>query len=493
MEQLIDLLLKFIVSNKTICKDIQATVSEISSEDFSEENLLYYYDKIPSEEMSLIYACLAKILRLKEYLLYKDIEKIAKTWDEIKVGPKPFNVHYVMNGDSADIYKKNIFSGKLYKCLSLVVEEDDDKKFKNDKEKKKYEKKIKEIKDIKDDSEYKYEEINDQLKKIVRDKNKVPTAVMEQKMAILRENGKCNCQILNKIAELIYDKWKELYKDSNDDHFLDLFKITYTKKVDGKKQKVTEKDIGKFFQAFLLGVDCSGYANQVYGQWMLDLYTQWKLNSDEIQKKMIETIGPDSNGTKCRDNAVLIREDEVVENGKKVEYSTYHIGYFFLNKYLNNQKGEKNRLNENKNYKRNKTRDFSEDGDFNSEDADAAVKSNLKAGDLICFEHNEDKQTVAHFAIVEKTGINEKGQWYFCTTESTTKEKIEWMKDPETGEIIKNRDYSCDGVRHNQGHYISIEDYMELRESKYEFFWFCRPKAIVEYYDNIIEYKENES
>ena len=487
MEQLIDLLLRFIVSNKTICKDIKETISEISSEDISEENLLAYYNTIPSEEMSLIYACLAKILNLKEYLLYKDIEKIAKTWDEIQVGTYTFNVPYVLGGNSVEKYKTSVdFKNELIEllksiCTGVTVQT----------------------------TNTKYDTINTLLDIIVKDK--VTKTDIEPKINIKRKGGgKSNCQVLSQIAELIYKEWDKSEKKIP---FLDLFNFTYKVKVKKeKKDKVTgekieveveetrkSKGIGGFFKAFKLGVDCSGYVNQVYIQWMLDH------GKDKIE--MVKTIGPNRDDLQheindkdiCRDNCVLLKEEKVTVKGKEVKYSLYHIGYIFLNTYLNNEKiklKEKgklktdNILDNNKNYKRNGPRDYSEDGNFNSKAAEAAVKSKLKAGDLICLEHNTDNQ-IAHYVIVEKTGINEQGQWYFCVTESTTAKKKSWIYSE--GKREKNTE-EWDGVRHNQGYYTSIKEFINTRESGYEFFWFCRPKAIVEYYDNntIIEYKEEE-
>lgn len=508
MEQLIDLLLGYIVSNEKIYKEIQETISGDSSGITCDEIFLKYYETIPSEEMSLIYACLAKIFfDLKEDDLSKEIQEIAKTWDEIKVGSKSFRVPYVITTKEAkkdllDTFKPVNFSGKLYKCLSLVIEEDDDKKFENDKEKEKYEKKIKKIKDIKDDSIYKYNDIDKLLNKIVGDKTKVPETAIGPKLYMARKGGgKSNCQILSKTAKLIYDKWKELYKDSNDDNFLDLFKMKYTVVKEGvKKETVTTKDIGVFFKAFLMGVDCSGYVNQVYAQWMLDQYTQRKLNSDEIQKKMIETIGPNKDKTKCRDNCMAIREEEYAG----VNYSLHHVGYFFpineikqINKKIKEEKekqGKKqnstvgntpkyiniwNRTKANVYKKATKIVDKkSVNETIDLITVNEAVKAKIKAGDLICFEYNDTGKKIGHFIIVEKTGINNHGQWYFCVTESTTE-----PKKSRIGSEIKTD--AIDGVRHDQGYYTSIEEFIELRNSRYDFFWFCRPKAINEYYNSI--------
>lgn len=486
MEQLIDLLRKYIVLNKTICKDIQGAISEVSSDDFSEEDLLDYYETIPSEDKSLIYACLAKILNYKEYLLYKDIEKIARKWDEIEVGSITFHVPYLINDNNLktllEKYKPAKFSRKLYNCLNLAATG----KVVEDKEK--------------DTNVYKYEDI-DELVKTLSKKIKKPT--LEPFMAMSRKGkpkengyycGKTFCDVPSQIATEIYEAWKKIYNKENnlgDEKFLEIFSNF-------------NKDISKFFKTFLIGVDCSGYVNQVYGQWMLDQYTQRKLNTGEIKKEMAKTIGPNRDNLEkeinekdiCRDNCILLKEEkkEIIKKKKVVKvvnFSLYHIGYFFLNTYLNNNKKKKNRLDENVKYKRNGSRNYSPDGDFNSKDAEAVVKSNLKAGDLICLEHNTTSE-IGHYVIVEKTGINEQGQWYFCVTESTTVPKKSWIYSEGKREKITEE---WDGVRHNQGYYTSIEEFINTRESGYEFFWFCRPKAIAEYYNsnNIIEYKEEES
>ncbi len=451
MEQLINLLLKFIVSNKTICKDIKETISEISSEDISEDNLLAYYNTIPSEEKSLVYACLAKILNLKEYLLSKEIETIAKSWDEINVGNISFNVPYVLGSDGVKDYKDSKFSGKLGKCLKSILGKDPS------------------------EVELSYSATAELIKELIN--AKVSTETIElakyQYRIINQEAGKCNCQVFSQIVKHIYDKWEELY-DSKTDDFATLFTFSW------KEGKKTTSDIGKFFQAFNIGVDCSGYVTQVYAQWML--------KHGKSVDEMIDNIGASSDKKFCRTNCYVIREEK---------YSTRHIGYFFLNTYQNDinkklvEKGKLEKdilLDENKNYKRDGERNYSSDGNFNSKTAEKEVKSNLKAGDLICFEHNHTGG-YAHYAIVEKTGINEQGQWYFCVTESTIVDK-----DSRTKKLT-NDTKEWNGVRHNQGYYTSIKDFIKTRKSIYEFFWFCRPKAIAEYYNsnNIIEYKEEES
>ena len=492
MEQLIDLLLKFIVSNKTICKDIKETISEISSEDISEDNLLAYYKTIPEESKSLIYACLAKILNLKEYLLYKKIETIAKSWMIIKLDniivvsntgeneviSKSFWVPYVINEKDFDVkiadYKTSNFSGKLYKCLKLIVNPESK---------------------IKDTTQHKYDDIKKELIKIAR---KIDQPALEPYMKMARtETGKTYCEVPNQITKLIYEKWKVLYNDSNDDNFLELFKISYPKKVKGKDTTVTIKDINTFFKAFRIGIDCSGYVNQVYGQWMLDLYTQRKLNSNETKIEMVKTIGPYRDDLKneinekdiCRDGCGLISEEkiEIIKDNrvvKVVNFSLYHIGYFFpITEIQNNNKSIKI-------WNRTKANGFKKTGEtIDMKTVNETVKSKLKAGDLICFSNTGSG---AHFAIVEKTGIDQKGQWYFCITESTEADKKSWIYSEGKREK-KPEEWA--GVRHDQGYYISIEDFLALRNSQYKFFWFCRPKAIAEYYNsnNIIEYKEEES
>ena len=541
IEALIDLLFKYITSEEKICKDIQETISGDSSEKPSEENLLSYYETIPSEEKSLVYACLAKILNLKEYLLSKDIEKIAESWmmiklDNIKVDSKTdtdktsvksesFWVPYVINNDGfaekIAKYMGKKFSGKLGKCLKLTFnelnqpiinkleeeinklkeeidklkeeinklekgkEKKDKEKEKKDKEKEKKDKEKqleKQIEKITDKEEFDYNEIDKLLKKIA---GKIEQPALEPYMSMARTgNGKTFCEVPSQIAERIYEAWNNEYNKENnlgDEEFLKIF-------------SEFDNDINTFFKAFRIGVDCSGYVNQVYGQWMLDLYTQRKLKTDEIQTKMIETIG--ANKTKCRDNCLHIREEEA---GNK-KYSLYHIGYFFpIDEIKNKQPKSINIWNRKKNgdisvftkVKKEKGKEY-ETIDMST--VNEVVKSNLKAGDLISFVNNNKKG--AHYAIVEKTGVNEQGQWYFCITESTEADKVGW-KDLKTGHIYKKDEDKkpWDGVRNDQGYYTSIEDFMKLRQSQYEFFWFCRPKAIDEYYDNnnIIEYKENES
>jgi hypothetical protein len=437
---------------------------------------LKFYDEIEPADMSLIYACLAKIRKYKEYRLYKDIESIAKTWmmikldninvvsntGENKIISKSFWVPYLINGSD---YKKFLedkpanFSRKLRNCLySAATGKNvvDDKK--------------------EDTNIYNYDDID---KLLIELKKNIKKPTLEPFMAMSRKGykkkdtddyvcGKTFCDVPSQIATKIYEAWKNIYNKENklnDENFLEIFKNF-------------NGDISKFFKAFLFGVDCSGYVNQVYGQWMLD-------QGKKIEE-MIETIGPNSDGTKCRDNCLHIREEEA---GNK-KYSLYHIGYFFpIDEIKNKQPKSINIWNRKKNgdisvftkVKKEKGKEY-ETIDMST--VNEVVKSNLKAGDLISFVNNNKKG--AHYAIVEKTGVNEQGQWYFCITESTEADKVGW-KDLKTGHIYKKDEDKkpWDGVRNDQGYYTSIEDFMDLRESQYDFFWFCRPKAINEYYNSI--------
>ena len=485
MKELIDLLLGYIVSNKNICKDIQETISKISSETVSEGDLLDYYDRISSEkseetfqnELSLIYACLAKIFfDLKEDDLSKEIQEIAKTWTEIKVGSISFGVPYVIASELSTEYEDTMTSDKLGKCLKSILKEENPT-----------------------EEKLSYSKTKEKINKITEGLS-IPLAHYQYNI-VNKEIGKCNCQVFSKTIELIYNEWKKTYKDPNnldDNQFLNIFSF-YRKVKDGKSGKIQEKeikmeDIGAFFNAFNIGVDCSGYVTQVYAQWML--------NHGKDIKEMIANIGPNKSDTKgdlCRTNAYLLREEP---------HSIRHIGYFFVNpkaktptEYTYKIKDSDGNFikdpdtgefkkktvpvtkpNGKIKYKRDKALHYSPDGNkvFNSEVAEKEVRSKLKAGDLICFEHNYPKAT-AHYAIVEKTGINKQGQWYFCVTESTEADKT---SRTGPGPEDKKTD-PVDGVRHEQGYYTSIKDFIELRKSIYEFFWFCRPKAINEYYNSI--------
>ena len=497
MEQLIDLLLKFIVSNKTICKDIKETISEISSEDISEDNLLAYYNTIPSEEMSLIYACLAKILNLKEYLLYKEIETIAKSWDEITVGSKPFHVPYVINNKDFETkiakYKTNDdFKDELIELLKSIC------------------KRLKAKVEVqKTDSKF------DSIDKLLGGISAKKSSKLSSYIVMVERKGKTNWEIVEKTADEIYKEWNKSEKTIP---FLDLFSFTYEEEkteIDKitKEKKVTietktSKSIDNFFRIFKLGVDCSGYVNQVYVQWMLDH------GKDKIE--MIDTIGPNhdeenykyTEGHKCRDGCGAIREKKYLG----VDYSLWHVGYFipikeikdkqpkFINIWKRTEAIEAKKDKNGKNVKNKNGEDIPDDIKYDNTDetidlitVNEIVKSNLKAGDMMCFQYqNPQKRSGAHFVIVEKTGIDQKGQWYFCITESTEADKKSWIYSK--GKREKNTK-EWDGVRHDQGYYTSIEEFVELRKSSYDFFWFCRPKAIAEYYDSntIIEYKKDEN
>lgn len=474
MEQLIDLLRKYIVLNKTICKDIQGAISEVSSDDFSEEDLLDYYETIPSEDKSLIYACLAKILNYKEYLLSKDIEQIAKSWDDIKLGSESFRVPYVINLSSfkKDIekYKTINSSDKLIECL----------------------KSINGVEEVKKGNQY--DIIAELLEKIAK---KIEKPSLEPYMSMARiGTGKTYFEIPSKIATMIYEEWNKIYNKENkltDKDFLNLFS-----EFDGKYGKIST-----FFRAFKIGIDCSGYVNQVYGQWML--------KHGKNIKDMIDTIGPNKDtenykykkGHKCRDNCMIIREKKYL----KVDYSLWHVGYFFPVKEIINKPESINIWTRTDNIEKVKNEDGKKvfksivyektKKKIDMKTVNETVKSNLKAGDLICFQHeNPQKKSVAHYVIVEKTGINEEGQWYFCITESTEADMVDRKynttesKEADTDKFTIDRQ-EMNGVRHNEGHYTSIEEFVKLRKSSYEFFWFCRPKAIAEYYkDSITEYKE---